>query len=78
MQCFRKFPVAKKFIWYQDFPSNFFVSGPKNFAGTLCWKFPLASITIFRRKFFVSVPKNFAGEPFCAISEFSGTEKVYG
>ena len=60
MQCFRKFPVAKKFMDKRG-------TGQGG-----------RSITIFRRKFFVSVPKNFAGEPFCAISEFSASEKVYG
>ena len=41
MQCFRKFPVAKKFMdkrgEYQDFPSNFFGSQCRKISqGNLC------------------------------------------
>ena len=60
MLCFRKFPVARKFMdkrrWeYQDFPSNFFFSqSRKNQQGNpsvLCFrKFPVAKMFIDRKE----------------------------
>ena len=80
MLCFRKFPVAKKFMdergEYQGFPSKVFcLTVPKNFVGEP-FSVSLISgvekirasegyVTIFRRIFFcLTVPKNSVGEPF--------------
>ena len=80
MLCFRKFPVAKKFMdergEYQAFPSKVFcLTVPKNFVGEP-FSVSLISgvekirasegyVTIFRRIFFcLTVPKNSVGEPF--------------
>ncbi len=69
MQCFRNFPVAKKFMdkrggKHQDFPS-------KNVRDKRGGKHDI-SLKNFR----LPVPKKFVEEPFCSVfQKFSGSEK---
>ena len=83
MLCFRKFPVAKKFMEkrgekYQDFPSkNFCLTVPRNFVrepfrvslfcGIENFCASEGYVTIICRFFLLTVPKIFVGEPFSAV-----------
>ena len=72
------------------FRRNFFVSQcRKNFVGepfSVSLISGIGKILCFRglchdfpsKIFCLTVPKHFVGEPFCAVSEISGYEKVYG